>query len=92
MYRAVNHGQAKNACANNKMMKKFPKEIEDFGNEFVKAQIKRHAADYNPTASFVRSEVVTDIESAEDVIKRFRAASVKDRRAFAAWLTLNARK
>ncbi|MDM7971038.1 MAG: hypothetical protein QUV10_15600 [Paracoccaceae bacterium] len=74
------------------MMKKFPKEIEDFGNEFVQAQIKRHAADYDPTAAFSRSDVLNDIDAAEFAIKNLTRASVKDRRAFAAWVTMSNRR
>lgn len=73
-------------------MKKFPKDIEDFGNEFVKAQIKRHDADYNPSASFIRSEVLNDISSAEAAIKKFKAAPLSDRKAFAAWMVFASRK
>jgi len=69
-------------------MKKFPKEIEDFGNEFVAAQIKRHSADYDPDTAFSRSEVINDIESAEEAIKNFKKSPMKDRRAFAAWVIL----
>jgi hypothetical protein len=76
---------------NNKVLKKFPKEIEDFGNMFVQAQIKRHDADYNPAASFTRSEVIIDIDDIEKTIKDFSAAPISDRRAFAAWVALQSR-
>ena len=69
-------------------MKKFPREIEDFANEFVKLQIKRHDADYDPSATFARSEVLNDIVSAEAAIKKFKPAPISDRRAFVAWLVL----
>lgn len=92
VYRAVDHGRAKKACSNNDILKKFPKPIEDFGNEFVQAQIKRHDADYNPNAIFVRSEVLIDIETAEMVIKGFKNADIQDRRAFVAWLTFSNRQ
>jgi len=91
-YRAVNHGPAKSACENQKVMKEFPKGIEDFGNEFVQAQIKRHSADYDPEMNYTRSEVLTDIDAAETAIKNFKGTSIKDRRAFAAWVSLSNRK
>jgi hypothetical protein len=52
------------------------------------AQVKRHSADYDPTARLTRSELVADIDAAEDVIKRFFKVSMKDKRAFAAWVSL----
>lgn len=72
-------------------MKKFPKEIEDFGNEFVQAQIKRHSADYDPNGTYTRFDVISDIEAAELAIKELSKAPVKDRRAFAAWVTMSNR-
>ena len=69
-------------------MSRFPTEIEDFAYEFVQAQIKRHDADYNPLASYTRSELLSDIYTAEAVIGNFKHAPLKDRRAFAAWVSL----
>ncbi|MDE0304197.1 MAG: hypothetical protein OXI87_04830 [Albidovulum sp.] len=90
-YRSVNHGRARKACENRTMMSRFPTEIEDFANEFVQAQIKRHDADYDPLASYTRSEVLAEIDTAEAVIGSFRNASLKDSRAFAAWISLTNR-
>ena len=72
-------------------MKAFPKEIEDFGNTFVNAQIKRHAADYDPWFRTARSEVLTDIATAEVAIQKLQSSPIKDRRALAAWVTLENR-
>lgn len=55
-------------------------------------QKKRHAADYDPLAKFTKSEVTTDIETTEFVIREFSKAKVKDRRAFAALVLFPARK
>lgn len=90
-YRAVSHGLAKNACAKNDVMKKFPKEIEDFANIFVTMQAKRHSADYDPEYRVARSEVLIDLGAAEAAIRGFRTAPMKHRRAFAAWVALNSR-
>jgi hypothetical protein len=84
VYRALEHGAAKNACGNSSIVSQFPKEIEDFANMFVGMQIKRHGADYDPSYKCTRSEVIRDIESVEIVIKGFAQAPMKDRRAFAA--------
>lgn len=92
VYRSLQHGAAKNACGQGEVLGKFPKEIEDFANHFVSMQKKRHAADYDPLAKFTKSEVTTDIETTEFVIREFSKAKVKDRRAFAALVLFPARK
>jgi len=38
VYRALDHGFAKNSCRNQEFIKKFPKDIEDFANSFVSMQ------------------------------------------------------
>lgn len=65
------------------MLKRFPKDVEDFANEFVSMQAKRHAADYDPSAQFYKSAVVQDIANVRNVIDRFQKVATKDRRAFA---------
>lgn len=87
-YRSVGHKYAKRACSDQRTMKFFPKEIEDFGNTFVSSQIKRLLADYDPSYRVTRSEVLTDIKTAESAMKKLRASRIKHRRAFAAWVTL----
>ncbi len=69
----------------------FPQDIEDFANHFVDLQIERHRADYDPHARFTRSDVITGIDTAEAAISAFFAEPIKDRRAFAAWVTLRNR-
>ena len=91
VYRALEHGTVKNNCKNQKILKRFPKDIEDFANVFVALQTKRHAADYDPEARFYKSEVRQDIADAEDVMKRFGLTPVKDRRAFAAFVLFKTR-
>lgn len=86
VYRALEHGKAKNACKNEEMLCKFPKVIEDFGNMFVTMQEKRHLADYDPHATFSKSSVLTDIAATAKVIGDFSKAPIKDRRAFAAYV------
>jgi hypothetical protein len=91
VYRSLEHGPTKDKCANSKMIRKFPKEIEDFANAFVTMQAKRHDADYDPVASFTKSSVETDIKLVEQAIKDFRAAKAMDRRAFCAYVLLKNR-
>ncbi|WP_213684901.1 hypothetical protein [Roseicyclus sp.] len=72
-------------------MTKFPQEIQDFGNLFVKLQEDRHNADYDPTSRFQLSDVVQIIDVAEETVKLYRRTANKDRRAFAVWATMKAR-
>lgn len=73
-------------------MSKFPEAIRHFGEMFVQAQIRRYSADYDPAPTYTRSEVLADIKVAEAVIIGFRTAHVRDRRAFAAWVTFPRRQ
>jgi hypothetical protein len=86
VYRALEHGMAKNACKDQGMMKKFPKGIEDFGNMFVTMQAKRHKADYDPHGVFYKSAVIQDISATENAIAAFRSAPTADKRAFAVFV------
>ena len=91
VYRSLEHGPAKDRCKDSGMIKKFPKEIEDFSNTFVAMQAKRHDADYDPFKRFVKSEVELDIVVVEQAIQKFKAAKTKDRRAFCAYVLLKKR-
>lgn len=82
-YRALEHGFAKAACKD-AIVTKFPKAVEDFANNFVAMQEKRHAADYDPSIRLTKSEVVADISAAKEAITEFQKVPIKDRRAFAA--------
>ena len=90
-YRSAQHGHAKNQCKNKAVMKKFPKDIEDFGNLFHDLQTDRHAADYDPSSRFTLTDVRYSIDAAELAIKAFNKSKVKDRRAFAAWTVMPTR-
>ncbi|WP_215904813.1 hypothetical protein [Meinhardsimonia xiamenensis] len=90
-YRAVDHGYAKSQCKNSEVISKFPKEIEDFANQFIELQIERHKADYDPSSRYTLTEVHASIDAAEQAIKMFKRAPLKDRRAFAAWTALRVR-
>ena len=87
VYRALEHGFAKNAC-DNSITKKFPQGIQDFANSFVSMQQKRHKADYDPYEKFFKSSVLSDIGIAETVIDAFERAPLKHRRAFVAYVLL----
>jgi uncharacterized protein (UPF0332 family) len=90
-YRSLDHGFAKSQCRNTIIIGQFPQAVQDLANAFVDLQVARHAADYDPLHRLVRSEVKSEIDRAEQVIKDFRKVPIKDRRAFAAWVTLKNR-
>ena len=85
VYRALDHTHAKNQCQA-VTNRGFPQEIVDFATVFATMQIKRHEADYDPFATFVKSQVQADIIAVEGAIATFAQASTKDRRAFCAWV------
>ena len=91
VYRALEHNYVSNQVRNKDIIKRFPKEIEDFANTFVGLQKKRHDADYDPYAKFTKSEVETDIITTTQAVATFKSASVKDRRAFCAYVLLKSR-
>ncbi|MCY4513558.1 MAG: hypothetical protein OXC69_00235, partial [Candidatus Tectomicrobia bacterium] len=91
VYRSVAHATAKNRLSDQNVMKEFPKNIEDFGNTFVNSQFKRTSADYDPWFRTVRSEVLTDIATAEVAIRKLKQSPIKDRRALAVWVMLTSR-
>lgn len=72
-------------------MKKFPEEIQNFGNLFREMQAKRQKADYDPVEKYYKLSVKQDIFTTKDVIRRFKDADVKDRRAFAAYVLFKRR-
>ena len=91
VYRALEHGLARNNCRNKNFLSKFPQEVEDFANAFVSLQEKRHSADYDPFARFNKLEVESDIAAARRVIEGFQSASTKHRRAFAVYVLFKTR-
>jgi hypothetical protein len=91
VYRALDHGAAKSACANETMIAKFPREIQEFSRAFVQLQLKRHEADYDPDATMYKSAALANIAIVETVIKEFSNVPLKHRRAFAAWVMFKKR-
>jgi uncharacterized protein (UPF0332 family) len=90
-YRALNHGPAKNACKAD-TIKRFPKQLQDFANAFVQMQVNRNIADYDPHEKFAKSEVIANIDMAEQAILEFGEVETKDRRAFCALVLFTDRK
>ena len=92
VYRALEHGPARNRCSNQNMLNEFPQRIQRFAEKFVEMQRERHAADYDPGAHFSRSDVIQWIEETSVTIARFNRVPVKDRRAFAVYVLFRNRQ
>ena len=91
-YRALQHNTARNRCEKQSMMGRFPPDVQQFADLFCRAQVERHAADYNPDRHFVREDVeVIAIEALVSIVN-FRKVAAKDRRAFAVYLLLDQRQ
>ena len=90
-YRAVGHGYAKNQCKNSKVMNEFPADIQDFASKFVELQLNREKADYDPSFSLTRHDVITVIYAAAAAITKLESANIKHQRAFAVWTVMQFR-
>lgn len=90
VYRALDHGLARNACKQAAALG-FPAEIVNFADFFVSMQEERHRADYDPDARYTRAETQLLIYNAEQAINALKRASRKDRRAFATLVLLKRR-
>ena len=90
VYRALEHGTARNRCTQG-AISKFPVDIFEFARVFVEMQKRREHADYAHEATFFKDDVIQDIETADRVIRLFRSVPLKDRRAFAVYLLLPSR-
>ena len=91
VYRALEHGAARQRCNRPAMMQKFLAEIQDFAEKFVLMQQKRHQADYGPEGDFDKDTVLQDIIAVAEAIAKLRQVPVKDRRAFAVYLLFSLR-
>lgn len=90
-FRAVEHGFARHQCMNQQLMAHFPQEIQFFGISFTTLQEKRHEADYHPGTEFSLRDAQALLDTATLAIAELGKASLKDRRDFAAWVTLKDR-
>ncbi len=83
IYRALEHGYARQQCSNRRALAQFPAEIQRFGRHFAEAQQLRHLADYDPDTTLAREDVLQLIDETERIIAAFNAAPADRRRAFA---------
>lgn len=91
-YRSLEHGKARRQCERKKHIAKFPSVVEDFASLFSQMQRLRHLADYDPDASFSRSEVLQWLDDNRDSIHDLSRVPDKDLRAFAVYLLLPMRE
>jgi uncharacterized protein (UPF0332 family) len=88
VYRALDHGFAKNAC---REIRRVPSTLVDCADEFIELQETRLKADYDPRTSFTRVEALEWTSRAEVAIGKLRTAPRRDRKAFAVQLLLRKR-
>ena len=91
VYRGVDHSHAKRQFGNSEALNRFPIDIQTFANAFVRCQIERHRADYDPFQRYSRQQVLDLIEDTETALRNLRSAPLADRRAFAVWAILKSR-
>jgi uncharacterized protein (UPF0332 family) len=89
-YRALEHGFAKNACAQAVGLS-FPVDIVNVADQFVLLQEERHSADYDPDVRYTRAQTLQLIQDAESAILALRGAPKKDQKAFAVLLMMRRR-
>ncbi len=77
-YRALDHGPAKNRMEQHRAS--LPFGIRTFATSFADLPEQRHQADYDPDATFRRSDVIALIDRAESAIQVFHAADSSERR------------
>ena len=87
VYRALEHGMAKNACRQAKN-RNLGAGIVKFATRFASMQDERHTADYDPTSTYSRSDVLALISEATVAIGDLAATPRPDRRAFVAVVLL----
>ena len=87
VYRALEHGIAKNACKQTRN-KGLPPRIVQFAETFVTLQEERHAADYDPQSVYSRPAASAPVSNAAQAIADLGRAAQADRRAFVALVLL----
>ncbi len=92
VYRSLEHGFVKSQCKQKTTVAKFPDHIQDFAALFVDIQVKRHDADYDPSTTFLKSDVMAELLSIKNTIVAFQEVAVRDRRAFCVFVLLKDRK
>ncbi|MCY4214418.1 MAG: hypothetical protein OXF68_12420 [Gammaproteobacteria bacterium] len=90
IYRALNHRQAEQACRGEDI-RSFCVAIRGFASRFIDLQDQRHQADYNPLATFYKSDVQRLIVDVGAVLHEFERCDRLERRAFSTFVLFRAR-
>lgn len=95
-YRSLEHGYAKNQCANQGMMAQFPLAIRKIAELFICMQRRRHVGDYDPDPiqeyAFTRDKVLQFVEEVSRTISDFQDVNAGNRRAFSVFVLLRFRR
>lgn len=93
VYRAIDHGPAKNAFLANGPLRQIDA-LRQIGTDFIQLQDARMLADYSPPrrSLFERSTVSEHISRARSIVFRLQALTEKDRQTLAVHLLFQARK
>jgi uncharacterized protein (UPF0332 family) len=91
VYRALEHGTAKSACAEAKHPP-FAQRIVSCASAFVTLQQARHSADYDPGHRLTLADAKSRITLAEQAVQDLLLCSKPDRRDFAVHLLFKKRK
>ena len=83
VYRALEHGRARNACQQQGVMQTFPTAVRLFGDTLIDLQKARQQADYAHDGEYTRRDVMDVIVTVEHVISEFEQADIRHRRSFA---------
>ena len=89
-YRSLDHRLAAAQCRR-PIIRRFPDEIQIFAKMFIENQQMRHNADYNPDASYARSDVLQLIDDTERIVLDFERSDTLDKRAFAVYVMFRSR-
>lgn len=89
-YRTLEHRVAKNRLASYIAVRQ-ELAIRDFAQTFGSMQEQRISADYDPTARFVRSQVMAFIDRSEDATRAFVSVPAQARRSLAVYLLVRRR-
>lgn len=90
VYRALQHGDAKNACLQVRNLD-FPPGIVACARVFASLQEIRHSADYDPGYRLPQVDALAAIDLAENAIRDLKASARKHREAFAVLLLFRRR-
>lgn len=90
VYRALEHGFAKNACKQIRALG-FSDDIMQCADAFTRLQEMRHTADYDPDERYSLVDALFADWLAEDALTALRSASRSERRAFSVQLLLKKR-